>query len=97
MPMLNVENMSSSGRRRPPARRPKIGGSGQRPAVDLGAQAVGQRPRDVLVEPAAGDVRGGVEQPVARERQHVGRVDRARLEQLVDERAVQTSGVSSSA
>ncbi len=51
-----------------------------------------EHPRDVLVEPSSRDVRGAVDASVARERQHVARVDRARLEQLVDERAVQTVG-----
>ena len=84
--MLNVENMSSSEAPDAVCTSEKIGGSGQAPAVDLRAHARGQRAGEVLVEPAARDVGGGVEQPVASERQDDRRVDRARLQQLVDER-----------
>ena len=64
-------------------------GDRPRPPGHVTSEALRQAARQVLDDPAARHVSRGVEQPVAGELEHEGRVDRRRLEELVDERTAQ--------
>ena len=88
-PMLNVANMSSSEAPDASWRRPKIGCSGQVPRWIVAPSPSGRTRGRFSRHTAAGDVGGCVDQAVARERDHLRRVDRARLEELVRERSVE--------
>ncbi len=87
MPMLNVENMSSSAGPSGVAHELEDRGLRPRSTVELRAHALGERPRQVLVETPTGDVRGGMHEPAACEGQHDRCVDRTRLEELFGDRA----------
>ena len=64
-------------------------GDRPRPPGDVTSEALRQAARQVLDDPAARHVSRGVEQPVAGEPEHQRRVYRRRLEELVDQRALE--------
>ena len=60
------------------------------PAIgfDMGMRTLGQDAGDVFQQAAAGDMRHGVDQPVAHKRQQAAHVDPRRFDQCVDQQAV---------